>query len=112
MGPSRTHVVPRLGRGELSDHVTTDGNVQRGSRPLSPADLRDELKRAIRRRGITVVAAETGTAHQTLRAFLAGSRVTSATSAKLLGWYARHAESALVGAAPGPAATDMVPRGA
>ena len=67
-------------------------------RPQSGPDLRDELRRAIRRRGITVVAAETGAAHQTLRAFLAGARVTSATSAKLLGWHARHAEDALAGA--------------
>lgn len=60
--------------------------------PLSPADVRAELQRAIRRRGITVVAAETRAAHQTLRAFLAGARVTSATSSKLLSWYASYAE--------------------
>jgi hypothetical protein len=60
--------------------------------PLSPADLRAELQRAIRRRGITVVAAETGAAHQTLRAYLAGSRVNSITATKLVGWYARYAE--------------------
>lgn len=101
MRPSRTLRVPRLGRGELSDHVATGGNVQRGSRPLSAPELRDELRRAIRRRGITVVAAETGAAHQTLRAYLAGSRVTAATSAKLLDWYARHGENALAAAAPG-----------
>ena len=109
MRPSRTQSVPRLGRGERPDHVAI-GKMQRGARPLSAADLRDELKRAIRRRGITVVAAETGAAHQTLRAYLAGSKVTSATSAKLLGWYARHAENALIHAAPGPA-ENMVPRG-
>lgn len=103
--------MPLLGRGERSDHVTNAGNVQRGAGPLSAVDLRDELKRAIRGRGITVVAAETGAAHQTLRAYLAGSKVTSATSAKLRGWYARHAENALIRAAPGAAEKDMVPRG-
>jgi hypothetical protein len=85
--------------------------MQSGARPLSAADLRDELKRAICRRGITAVAAETGAAHQTLRAYLAGSRVTSATSAKLLGWYARHAENAPSRSASGPAGRDEVPRG-
>ena len=64
------------------------------------AGLRAELRGAIRRRGITVVAAETGAAHQTLRAYLAGSKVTSATSAKLLAWYARHAQNSLAGATP------------
>ena len=104
MRPSRTQSVPLLGRGERSNHVAKAGNVQRGAGLLSASDdLRDELRRAIRRRGITVVAAETGAAHQTLRAYLAGSRVTSATSAKLLAWYARHAENALAGAASGPA---------
>ena len=56
------------------------------------ADVGAELKRAIRRRGITAVAAETGAAHQTLRAYLAGARVNSATSGKLLSWYARYGE--------------------
>lgn len=68
---------------------------------MSAAEVRAELKRAIRSRGITTVAAETGAAHQTLRAYLAGSRVSVATSGKLVSWYARYAELGARAVSPG-----------